>query len=284
VSDVGTTASASPRLLAGYPGSEDTGAKGALTKVGPGGLTAGRGWFFDAASGIVAKDGAVLEDLDIPYSVQVVGNNVTIRNSRISVGGEAIGIGIQRANNTLVEDTTINSDGKDRLLVAVKDVYGDATGTVLRRMDISGASTGVQMEEGILLDSYIHDPRMRDGDHINGITSNGGSSPLIVRHNTILNPFSQTDAISLFQDFGVQQNRFIEDNLLAGGGYAIYGGAGEKGKTSNIRVRNNRFSTIYFPESGYWGPVAYFAAEDPGNDWFENTWADGPLAGQAVGG
>jgi hypothetical protein len=167
-------------------------------------------------------------------------------------------------------------------MVSVKDVCGDASGRVLRRIDVSGTSTAIQMDEGILEDSYIHDLEMREGDHVNGITSNGGSSPFTIRHNTILNRFSQTDAISLFQDFNTQKNRLIEDNLVAGGGYSIYG-EGRKGESSNMRILNNRFSTIYFPNSGYWGPVAYFAAKNPGNEWHRNTWADGPLAGQVIG-
>ncbi len=32
---------------------------------------------------------------------------------------------------------------------------------------------------------------------------------------------SQTDAIGLFEDFGVQANRIIRGNLLAGGSYTL---------------------------------------------------------------
>ena len=84
----------------------------------------GHGWKFDAAIGLIAEDGAVVENLDIQGGVQVLGNNVTIRNSRITLGGETMGISIRHAKNTLVEDTTVRSDGKDRLMVGVKDVYG----------------------------------------------------------------------------------------------------------------------------------------------------------------
>jgi len=91
------------------------------------------------------------------------------------------------------------------------------------------------------------------------VTSNGSTDQLTIRGNTILNRFDQTDAIGLFQDFGVEANRLITGNLLAGGGYTIYGGANERfGKTYNIVVTNNRFSTIYFPKARSFGPVAYF--------------------------
>ena len=65
---------------------------------------------------------------------------------------------------------------------------------------------------------------MTGGDHLNGTTSNGSTTPLAIIHNTIFNAHGQTDAISLFEDFGTEANREISDNLVAGGGYTIYGG------------------------------------------------------------
>ena len=76
---------------------------------------------------------------------------------------------------------------------------------------------------------------------------------MVVRHNTILVDTDQTDAVSFFQDFGTQANKTIDNNLLAGGGYTIYGGGGNKGATSNIKITNNRISSIYFAKGGYWG-------------------------------
>jgi len=115
------------------------------------------------------------------------------------------------------------------------------------------------MGQGLIEGNYIHDKGLNSGDHINGVTSNGSTDQLTIRGNTILNRFDQTDAIGLFQDFGVEANRLITGNLLAGGGYTIYGGANERfGKTYNIVVTNNRFSTIYFPKARSFGPVAYF--------------------------
>ena len=114
---------------------------------------------------------------------------------------------------------------------------------------------------------------LESGDHINGVTSNGATGQLTIRDNTILNQFDQTDAIGLFQDFGVEANRLITGNLLAGGGYTIYGGDNEQfGVTSNIKITNNRFSDIYFPAAGAYGPLAYFDAQGVGNEWSGNYW------------
>jgi hypothetical protein len=70
---------------------------------------------------------------------------------------------------------------------------------------------------------------------------------------------SQTDAISLFEDFGVEANKLIKDNLVAGGGYSIYAGAQTGGPHSyNIRVIGNRFSRRYYANGGQFGPAVYF--------------------------
>ena len=90
-------------------------------------------------------------------------------------------------------------------------------------MTTSEFETGVRLETGLVEDNYIHEPGYIAGDHTNGVMSNGGVTRLlIVNHNTILIDRGQTDAVGLFEDYGVQQNRRITDNLLAGGSYAIY--------------------------------------------------------------
>ena len=128
------------------------------------------------------------------------------------------------------------------------------------------------MYTGVIADNYIHDMGFREGDHVNGTTSNGGTQLLTIRHNTVLNQYSQTDAISLFQDFGVEANRLIDNNLMAGGGYTIYGGANPGGaKTSNIRIMNNRISKKFYPKGGYFGHSTAFDTAAPGNVWSGNV-------------
>ena len=127
------------------------------------------------------------------------------------------------------------------------------------------ADTAIQAASGIIAGNYIHDYGYNDTggdhDHLNGISVGGGdSSPLLIQDNTILNNYGQTDAIALFQDFGNEANKTINDNLLAGGSYTIYGGgpdtsngqcgtydgtSGCYGPSSNIVISNNIFSSLY---------------------------------------
>lgn len=263
----------------GYPDASNTGVPAGtlLTRV-PGQATSGPGWHWDTRGWLVV-DGAntVLSGIECACTVDVSADGVTVKNSKISVTGETFGIAIRHANNvTLVNNDIPGSQTPaSRLLVNVKDIYGDAQNLQVLRNDISGSSTGVQMDQGLIQDNYIHALTMKSGDHINGTTSNGGSKQLTIQHNTVFNSYGQTDAISLFEDFGVQANRLINNNLVAGGGYTIYGGQNAGGpNTSNIKITNNRFSKAYFPNSGSYGPIAAFDLSDQGNVWSGNVWDD----------
>jgi uncharacterized protein DUF4082 len=270
----GTTPSA-----CGFPDASNTGVQsGVALRSVPGQVTKGTGWHWDNGHITVDGAGAVLENISVEANVDVTASGVTVRNVRITTGGEDFGISLRHTKDVTIENTEISGrdGGPGRLMVGIKDIYGDDQGTRVLRSDIAGTSTGIQIYAGLIQDNYIHDMGFKSGDHTNGTTDNGGSrSQLTLRHNTVLNSQGQTDAISLFQDFGTQTNRTIENNLVAGGGYTIYGGANPGGaQTSNIRIVNNHFSRIYFAKGGYYGPATAFDARGPGNEWSGNVWDD----------
>ncbi|HSN11120.1 MAG TPA: hypothetical protein VLS51_03290 [Propionibacteriaceae bacterium] len=260
----------------GYPDATTTGAQDrtALRRV-PQDLTSGTGWRWDARGWLqVTDDNAVVENVEVSGSIDVKGAGATIRNVVILVSGDTWGIALRHTTNVTITRTTIGSAGlTPRLMVGIKDIYGDAVGTTVTANDIAGTSTGVQIGTGLIRDNYIHDLGMVDGDHVNGITSNGSDRRLVIEHNTVLNRFSQTDAIGLFQDFGVEADRLISDNLVAGGGWTVYAGDNKRfGPTHDITVVGNRFSKIYFPNGGSYGPGASFDVQGVGNSWSGNFW------------
>lgn len=263
----------------GYPDASNTGVPPGtkLTRV-PQELTEGQGWRYDDRGWIeVYGDGTVLAGISTRVGLSISGSNVVVRDSRIVTTG-LFGVAVRHAADVTIQDSEITGaavQGQERLLVAIKDIYADSIGLRILRNDISGAATGVQLEAGLVEGNYIHGLAFAPGDHVNGMTSNGGTSQLTIRHNTVLNSHDQTDAISLFQDFGPQRNRRIEDNLVAGGGYTIYGGAnpGLESHTALISVVGNRISRLYFPNGGLFGPgAAWF--EGNGNVWVDNVWDD----------
>jgi len=261
----------------GYPDATNTGATGTLKRV-PEDVKSGTGWTYDSRGWVTAGNAAVLENLILSVSVDVTGANVTVRNNRFTETGETWAVALRHATNATISNNTIGVTGAGRLMVGIKDIYGDSTGTRVVGNNIANTSTGVQIYEGLIEANYIHDMGMISGDHVNGTTSNGGTSLLTIRGNTVLNQFGQTDAISLFQDFGIEANRVITGNLVAGGGYTIYAGDNERyGKTHNIVVTGNRFSNVFFPNGGAYGP---YTAAGVGNEWSGNFWDHN---GQMVG-
>lgn len=262
----------------GYPDATNTGPSVGSWSSVPHDTVKGNGWHYDKRGWIaVDRDGAIVAALQTNVPIDVTASNVTIRDSMIRVDGNTWGISLRHANNVKIRNNTISNSGAsaERLMVGIKDIYGDSSGVEILGNNISRTSTGIQVESGLLEDNYIHSLRYSRGDHLNGTTSNGGSTLLTIRHNTVLNHLGQTDAISLFQDFGRQANRIIEDNLLAGGGYTLYAGAnpGKVLKATDILVINNRFSRLYFPRGGRWGPVAAWH-RGGGNRWTGNVWDD----------
>ncbi|HEY5989371.1 MAG TPA: right-handed parallel beta-helix repeat-containing protein [Streptosporangiaceae bacterium] len=261
----------------GYPDATNTGVlAGTTLKRVPSQVSRGRGWHYDPRGFVeVNGDGAVLRGLYIRRNLDITASNVTINNVKVVNSGQSsFGISLRHTRNVTIQNSTISGLNADsgRLMVGVKDVYGDASGTVVKNNDIYFTSTGVQLSAGLIQDNYIHDPGLIPGDHVNGTTSNGGTNPLTIQHNTIFNNLHQCDAISLFQDFGPQGNRLITDNLLAGGGYTIYaGGRAGAPPPFNIVITNNKISNLYFATGGYYGPVAYWVSGN-GNVWSGNTW------------
>jgi hypothetical protein len=130
------------------------------------------------------------------------------------------------SHNVTVKDCDISSPYPDsrRLMVGVKDIYGDATDIKVTGNNIWHTATGVQITAGL-------------------------------------------------EDFGVEANKLIKDNLAAGGGYSIYAGAQTGGPHSyNIRVIGNRFSRRYYANGGQFGPAVYFNDGGRGNVWSGNIW------------
>jgi hypothetical protein len=272
--------------LCGFPDATNTGAPPGTALIAvPQAITSptadtGSGWFYDRAAQVidVNRNGAIVKDVatDAPIVVNAA-RNVTIENVRVIVADpNGFGIWLTHTRNATVAHSIVAGANKSsaRLLAAIKDVYGDASGTRVLSDNLYNSSTGVQMDSGLIQDTYIHDLGYISGDHLNGTTSNGSDGTLLtIEHNTVFNSYSQTDAISLFEDFGRQYNRVIDDNLLAGGGYCIYGGQNPGGPPiSDVRITDNRFSTLYHPRCGVYGPVAAFTTTGVGNVFRGNVW------------
>ncbi len=282
---VPTNCAANPSSC-GYPDATNTGVPAGTTlKQVPSQASSGPGWSYNAKTNavIVNVNGTVLSGLYIPCNLTIAANNVTVKNVQVVTGG-AFGISLTHTTGATIENSTISGLNltTGRVDVAISDVYGDSTGEVIKDNNISEFRVGVQLETGLVEGNYIHAPGYIAGDHTDGIVNmTAGTAPLTIQDNTIFISLSQTSAISLdvFAAAGVPvANKTIENNFLAGGGYAIYGGADLGTTTSNILIEGNRFGQLYYPKSGQFGPSAYYNSTGTGNVWSGNVWDTTGLA------
>jgi hypothetical protein len=275
-----------------------------LRKVGTGSgeVSSGPGWSYSGGYVSITGAGTTFSSFSLNgFGIAVFANNVTIENCVISVGGQdTFPVSVQTDRNNdgkpitsfTIKNCTVSGSDNDmnRAAACIKDIYGNSTGTLIQACNLYWAANGIQVYAGDLLDNYIHDLICNATylDHTNGINVSGGTNTMLIQGNTVLNSLGQTDCIALFQDTAppAVANKTINNNLLAGGGYCIYGGQGgaayEGLPATNIVITNNAISTMYYPQGGVYGPIACFDPGNPGNKWSGNAWYDGPNKGKAI--
>ncbi|WP_051807039.1 hypothetical protein [Streptomyces sp. NRRL F-2664] len=266
-----TTACTSPGSC-GFPDEHSTGPRIALERHDTGNMT-------------IRKDGTVIRGWDIRGSLDIYADDVTVIDSRIT-STNWWGINLRPGFSGLkvlhTAITAVPGKGPDNggVNYAVSNMGGSSI--EVGWCDISVFGNALSMGQGDLHDNYVHDLvafRNQGGEwqHTDAVISGGGNTGrLTVRHNTLLNatPVAQgaTAAVGLFADTGFVSSVVVEDNWLAGGAYALYGGG--PGATG-IKVTGNVFSTQYHPASGAYGPVTAWNAGGAGNVWEDNRMSDG---------
>ncbi|MEU3466125.1 hypothetical protein ABZ721_40105 [Streptomyces sp. NPDC006733] len=256
----------------GFPDASTTGPRIALKPHNTGALS-------------ITKDGTVIRGWDITGSLDIYANNVTIIDSRITstnwwgvnLRPKYSGLRVLHSIITAVPGKGPDNGGAD---YGVSNMGGSSA--EVGWCEITVFSNSLSMGQGYLHDNYVHDivPFINQGGewaHTDAVISDGaGAEKLVIRHNTLLNevPVDKggTASVGLYDDTGAVLQTTVEDNWLAGGSYALYGGGpGAKG----IQIINNIFSSQYHRSSGHYGTVAHWNAGGAGNVWRGNRMSDG---------
>jgi hypothetical protein len=218
----------------------------------------------------VTTAGTVISGLKISGSLTIDADNVTVKDTEVAIASSA-GPAIQirpGITGTVIEDSTVHGlgTGTDSVEYAIQNTSDDSA-QALR--DYFYNCTECYAGGGTLKDSYAIVNVTVSGAHYEDVYYGGAAGSLTLDHDTLLNAQGQTAAAYTNPDFGPVTNVTITDSLLAGGGYTIYGGTNT---ATNVAITNNRFSTIYYPNGGYWGPLAYYNPQGTGNTWTGNIW------------
>jgi hypothetical protein len=214
----------------------------------------------------IDRDGTVIDGRDMGC-VWVLAKDVVIKRSRIRCD-DYFAVRVEGGASVRIEDTEIDGLGNEDGLCIAFDHF------VAVRVDCHGTGDGVRMGTGSqLIDSYIHDLATCDECHTDAVQSTGGRN-IVIRHNTIENPYEQTSCVLLGAEEQNLKNVVIEGNLFNGGGYSVYGGGRED--VSGIKIVDNRFMRKpdgFFAQGGHFGPITAFYSGN-GNEWRDNVWHD----------
>jgi hypothetical protein len=224
----------------------------------------------------ITTAGATITDAEITSTLYVDANDVTIEDSEITLASEN-GEGIDVASGvtgTRVEYDTIHGAGATQAESLAYAVFNPhytegANAVTIDHVDFYNGQR-ILHGPGTLENSFCLDNVAVSGAHYECVYEGGGS--MTIDHNTLLTGFTQTAAIYLSTDFAPLDTVLVINNLLAGGGYTLYGGGST---VSSETVTDNHFSRLYYANGGQSGPVAYMPTS---YTWSGNVWDDTGLA------
>lgn len=232
----------------GFPNADNTGVPAGVTLTPAGSMT-------------ISTAGTVIDGKDMGC-LTVTAANVTVKNTRIRCGA-FWAVTVKGKNFTMIDsevDGTGTSEGNSGV---VANSGGEFT---LTRVDIKGAENAVVPGDNTTIqDSWLHALKSVGSPHYDAVEINGGAANVTIRHNTIDNPFTQTSAVMIANDYGAVTNFLVTGNKLTGGGYTVYA----DGKFSTTAAINGAFTNNVIGK-GYYG-YALIRGTNTNVTWSGNT-------------
>ena len=231
---------------------------------------------------------AVYNGLNVNGEITVRANNVTIENSNITdedPDNAAIQVasgvtGVKILNDSIHGTNAVQSGS---LAYAVSNLYGTTLDSVT--IDHTNFYNGDRILSGFgtVTNSYCLGGAVfstnGNVEHDECIYTSGAAPGIRAIHDTLINANpAQTAAIFVdnpdYGGGGTAGTLDVENSLLAGGDYCLYGGntnltSGGSVHTGPETVTGNRFSTLFFNTCGTFGPHVYIA---PNVVWSGNVW------------
>ncbi|OYX43299.1 hypothetical protein B7Y94_01990 [Candidatus Saccharibacteria bacterium 32-49-12] len=230
-----------------------------------------------------SSDGQVIEGLCVNGELRVNHDNVTIRDSKILSGG-LYGLDIGRDSPTCPTNTLIEYVEIDKSPAADSIPWGSYQrcpgGQVYDHVKIHNVGRGMMIYGNVTVkNSYIYSHLTAEGAHRSGISTHGGDNFNITNNTIICVNTGCSSAVNMYSDYAPVTDYLLQGNLVAGGSICVRGGQTHTypNDTHDIRILNNRFSTLYAPECGTLQALAQFDSTAPGNIRSGNVWHESSL-------
>jgi hypothetical protein len=238
-----------------------------------------------SSSGFTASTaGKVYDGLNINGSIYISASNVTIQNSNITdVDKDNAAIQIASGvTGVVIKNDSIHgtNTGQSGALAFAVSYFGNSlSGVTIDHVNFYNGDR-ILAGYGTVTNSYcLGGANFNNSgglEHDECIYTDGSAPGIRAQHDTLLVNNGQTAAIFVdnpdFGGGGTNGTLDIENSILAGGGYCIYGGGGRStAHTGPVTITNNRFTRIFFSDCGQFGPDAYVSN---GDTWTGNLWDD----------
>jgi hypothetical protein len=229
----------------------------------------------------VTTPGTTIKDVALEGSISVEANNTTIEDTDVTVNGTQTcgescggrGIWIKPGvTGTVIQNVACHGGALSGSNVTQYCIMSNDSATTIKQLYAYNCTECLAGPMN-LSNSFINESGATiPQEHYEDIYYGGGGGPLIVNHNTMLNQQGQTAVVFASVDFGNQTTLTITNNLMAGGGYMIYGGgSGSGGKVVGpVTITGNRFSREFYPNGGYYGVASYM--NEAVTAWSGNVW------------
>ena len=219
---------------------------------------------------VTSYHGQVIDRVCINGTLEIRHNNVTVRDVLVmGTGSYSLDIGQNTAicpSNLRVEYTEINMTNAGNMDWGIYQRC--AGGHVFDHITVLYAGRGMMTYGNLTLNqSYIYSNRTETGAHRTAFSTHGGTNFTITGNTLICVNTGCSSSLNIYSDYAPATNVLIQGNLVAGGSICMRGGETHAyaTQTRDIRVLNNRFSTVYAPECGTLQAFAQFDESAPGN-------------------
>jgi hypothetical protein len=214
----------------------------------------------------ITTAGTIVENKDVRGCIHVNAADVIIRKSKVSCSD--LYVINNDGTNLLVEDVAVDCQGTHHTGLAWQNYTA-------RRVNVSGCENLIWAEHNVIIeDSYLHDPIDYDpatDPHTDGIQLPTGATNITIRHNRIYGNYvgGSNFGNSAITIGGSTSGITVDNNILAGGGYTMY--CNQFGRGTNSAYTNNRFSTVFVPTVGGFGPWSECADENISGNVYHET-------------